>query len=236
MEISEDQGDSWTLIGRVVRAVTEVKTGSVLDQPEVERASKYGIALATGFGKMIRVLPDGVKARRDKAALLVNLPIDGPLFSTLLPSVGSEWMIKSGKYLIKPNKDFTPEQDQVYILIAKYDAGRQPSIAENIRHAADYYSALALRRLIDHGGKPCTGMLTVQAHPSQGDKPFACIFSLDGGQSKISNNYPFSCRWNTALFRNGEHLIEIKAMNSSGAVLSTVKYLVYFLNKRTGSG
>ncbi len=236
MEISDDKGASWTLIGRVDRAASEVKQGSVLDQPEVERASKYGFALATGFGKMIRILPDGVKARKDNAALLVNLPIGGPLFSTLSPSIGSEWMIGSGKYLIKPNKDFVPEPNKVYIILVKYDASRQPSMAMNIRHAGDYYSALSLRRLIDRGGKPCSGWLTVQAHPAQGDKPFACIFSLDGGQSKISNTYPFSCRWNTKLFKNGEHLIEIKAMNSSGAVLSTVKYLVYFLNKRASAG
>jgi hypothetical protein len=230
VEVSADDGITWRLIARVIRPAEKNKAGADQDQPIVERVSRWGIAFGVGDGRMLRILPDGKKARQDRAAILINVKAGSSLFGSLLPQEGSHVMLQANRDVTPIPAGYAPEDEDQFVIIDKGAIPGDKTLLDVVRQEEEAYSQLALQRLEDRGGKTISGILTVKARLSPGDHPASVTFTLDSDKSLVCLSPPYEIKWNTLKWSDGEHLIEITAKNISGRVLSRLRYLVYFEN------
>ncbi len=230
VEASTDRGKSWFLVARVLRPASESAPGATLSLPSVERSSPQGMAFGIGGRRLLRLLPDSPAARRDLAAILVNVRTDASLFKSLLPPVGAAVQQEVNRRPLPLINGYSPrEHDVLQILAARCDtpADRLPAL---VREAAESYLQAALARLRAQGKSPTTGTLTVVARLHPTEKPAMVTFHLDGNMIAMLNRSPFTLRWNTREWPNGEHLLEVRALDANGAVLTFTRTLVVVEN------
>jgi hypothetical protein len=226
VEASADRGKSWFLVARVLRPASQSAPGAALNLPSVERASPQGIAFGIGGKRLLRLVPDTPAARRDLAAIVVNVKSGDPLFTNLLPPVGAAVQQEVNRRPLPLISGYAPrENDVLQILAARSDTptDRLPSL---LREAAESYRQAALARLRAQGKSPTTGTLTVVARLHPTEKPAMVTFHLDGNMIAMLNRSPFTLRWNTRDWPNGEHLLEVRALDANGAVLTSTRTLV----------
>jgi hypothetical protein len=70
----------------------------------------------------------------------------------------------------------------------------------------------------------------VSAKLKPGDQPNAVTFLHEGDVAGIMNTPPFTMRWNTKEWPDGEHLVEVRALDKGGGILSRSKALVVVQN------
>lgn len=230
VEVSVDRGKSWALIARVNQAATENTSGATSSLPVVLRASRHGLAFAVGNGRQIRLLPDSPTARRDRAALLVNVSPDSALFQRLLPPEGSTVQQLVHQRPVALISGYVPQDGDMLLFTVTHSETPTDKLAEVAREAAEEYRKAALARLKARGGKPSSGVLTVVAKLAPGDDPAAVTFAFDGAVTAILNRAPYIVRVDTRDWTNGEHLIEVRAVDASGRVLTQTKHLLYVEN------
>jgi hypothetical protein len=229
VEISTDQGKTWQLAARVARRVGRSAHEVGVALATVQRTSPYGIAIGLGLERVIKVLPDSAAARNDSAAILLNVPANGVFFRELLPPVGSpvERVLRGRAEPWQPGYD--PQDGDVLQLVAPRAARSPERVDDLVRDAAARYLEMAVARL--KGRNPTRGMLTVVARLAEGENAHAVMFYVDGEVRAIVNTPPFEVRWDTRTWSDGEHLIEVKALDENGATLTQSRTLVVVRNR-----
>jgi hypothetical protein len=123
------------------------------------------------------------------------------------------------------------ENDQLLFVAARTDV-TQAKMKDYIKEAFERYHDAAIAKVRASGGKPISGFLTLNATPAQGDSPGAITFLLDGAVVGILNRAPYSLRLDTRTWTHGEHLIEVRGLNQSGASYTQKKILVVVDNRQ----
>ncbi len=228
IELSVDKGMTWMLIARVARPASVAGLGAQSSVTEVQRSSPHGLAFGVGASRLIRLLPDAPDARKDKSAILANVPMTSALFKDFLPGIGSpvELLSISLKGGVPFPASFTPKETDILQITARRSNLAPDKIADYAKDAARNYSERAIAKLRAGGGSPANGILTITAKLSPGDNPDAVTFLLDGTTAAIMNRPPYTMKWDTKEWANGEHLIEIRALGVSGSILTKSKALV----------
>jgi len=233
VQISTDKGASWMLIGRVLIPATGTAPGGNETGGTVLRTSPYGSAINLGGGRILRILPDTRAKQHSPANLYLNVPYTAALVKDFLPPPGSKvlWS-KLIQELPKPlPPGYTPHDGDVLTLIAEQSAIPHSRIEAYAKDAARYYQAQALARLRATGRKPVTGTLTVTARLAKDEHPFSVSFLVDGETRGIMNQAPFTMSWDTRTWEDGEHLLEVDALDEHGHVTSRSKTLVVIQNR-----
>jgi hypothetical protein len=226
VEVSADQGVTWRLIGRVVHQAVDLAPAAPSSKVAVQRSTAQGMALGVGGGKYLRLLPDSPAARKDPTAIVVNAKPSSPLFSSLLPPVDAPIQQMVGRTVVSIPDRYAPQEgDVLLITVAKPDL-KPGSASLLVQDAAEKYQQAAVERLRTVNKKPANGTLTVNANLPPGEKVSVVTFHLDGTVVGILNNPPYTIRLNTTIWSNGEHLIEVRALDSNGGTLSRKKTLV----------
>lgn len=230
VELSVDSGKTWLLIARVARPATETASGGD-SLPTVQRVSPGGMAFGVGGRRVVRLLPDSPPARRDRAAILVNVRASAALFKDFLPPVGSpvQQVLHQRAVPLRPN--YAPRDNDVLQITAARSDLSPDRIADYARDASERYHDDAISRLRSRGGTPVSGMLTVTARLAPGDSPEFVTFVLNGIDVAIINRPPYEVHWDTRAWTRGEHLIEVRARDASGNILSRAKTLVVVDNR-----
>ncbi|MBM3494676.1 MAG: hypothetical protein FJX72_10245 [Armatimonadetes bacterium] len=97
-----------------------------------------------------------------------------------------------------------------------------------LQQMADQYKEHSLASLRARGGKPTSGKLTVAANLSAlSSQPSAVLFLLDGVPVALHNRPPYRVVWDTRDWQDGEHMIEVRALDERGAILTRSKTLVF---------
>lgn len=232
VEISVDRGATWLLVGRVTRPATTTASGAPSSLPVVLKVSKEGgMAFGVGGKRLMRLLPDSQPARRDRAAILVNVRPTSALFKDFLPPLDSPVQQVVTQHVVPLPQNYAPGENDRLLITALRTSLPSMKIEDYARDAAERYRDEALSRLRAQGRKPVTGMLTVQARLTAGDEPKAVTFALDGEEVAIINRAPFTVHWDTREWKDGEHLIEVRARDSRGGVLTQTKALVLVDNR-----
>lgn len=244
VEISLDRGKTWMLVARVMRRAQEVASGGSFQLPMVERAGAHGMAFGVGRGKLLRLLPDNPQARTDRAAIYVNVRAGTALFKHLLPPSGSPVQQELNRRPQPLPAGYSPQDNDVLLLTARVPSPATGSrgwdtrndipsgkLSEYAQEAAERYKAEAFARLRKQGRKPATGILTINARLAPGDTASAVTFLLNGDVSAILNHPPYSMRWDTREWPDGEHLIEVRALDKAGTILTQAKKLVVVNNR-----
>ncbi len=230
VEASADGGKSWLLVARVARPLGRSAREAGASLTTVLRTSPHGMALGLGIERVIKVLPDTAANRRDAAAILLNIPASGVFFRELLPPVGSPVQRVQRGQAEAWQPGYDPQDGDALLFVAPAGGSSDPRLADHARDAAERYLEMAIARL--KGKAPTTGSLTVVAKLADGESPRAVTFLLDGAVRAIVNAAPFEVRWNTREWEDGEHLVEVRALDGNGAVLTQTRALVVVQNKR----
>lgn len=230
VEISVDRGKTWMLVARVTRRATETAGNGSSQLPMVERAGAHGLAFGVGQGKLLRLLPDNPQARIDRTAIYINVRPGATLFKRLLPPPGSPVQQELNRRPQPLPAGYSPQDNDVLLLTATRSDIPPDKLPEYVREAAERYKAEAFARLRKQGRKPATGILTINARLAPGDTASAVTFLLNGDVSAILNHPPYAMRWDTRAWPDGEHLIEVRALDQAGAVLTQAKKLVVVNN------
>jgi hypothetical protein len=226
VEVSADRGKNWLLVARVLRPATESAPGATISLPSVERSSPQGMAFGIGGKRLLRLLPDNEAARRDLAAILVNVKSDDPLFKSLLPPVGAAVQQEVNRRPLPLISGYSPRENDALQILAARSETPMDRLAVLFREAAESYRQAALARMRAQGKSPTTGTLTVVARLHPTEKPAMVTFHLDGNMIAMLNRSPFTLRWNTRDWPNGEHLLEVRALDTNGTVLTFTRTLV----------
>jgi hypothetical protein len=226
VEASADQGVTWHLVGRVVHQAVDLAPAGPNPKAAVQRSSAQGLALGVGGSKYLRLLPDTPAARKDPTAIVVNAAPSSPLFSTLLSPVDSPVQQMIGRTVVALPERYSPQEGDV-LLVTVTKADPKPEAASAmVQEAADKYRQAVVEKLRAANKKPTTGTLTVNANVPPGEKVSVVTFHLDGAVVGILNSPPFTIRLNTTIWTNGEHLIEVRALDANGGTVTRKKALV----------
>jgi hypothetical protein len=95
--------------------------------------------------------------------------------------------------------------------------------------AGDYRSA-AVAALRERGSKPTTGRLTLSANLQAGLSVAAVTFLLDTVPVALLNRPPYRVVWDTRDWQDGEHMVEVRALDARGGILTRSKALVFVAN------
>jgi hypothetical protein len=232
VELSTDGGKTWLLVARVARPALVVGAGAQSSAPEVQSSGNEGFTVGAGAGKLIWFVPDSILNEKNKGAILVNVPSTSALFKDFMPAMGSKVHQVVNK---SPTEGFTaspyaPKDGDVLQVWSPRSANPRDKLAEYAQDAARYYRERAVARLRAIGRKPTSGLLTVTARLRPGDEPSAVTFLLDGAVSGIMNHSPFTMHFDTREWVNGEHAVEVRALNAAGIIISRTRTLVVVEN------
>src|SRR5687768_16694306 len=232
VQVSVDGGATWLLIARVNRPALTASPGAATDAREVLRTNRYGMAFGIGKRREIRVLPDNPVNRKTGCSILLNVPVTAAAFKDFLPPAGSPVRIvpSARSEAIPLPEAYYPKDEDVLEFVAPRTSATPEKLAVYARDAADFYLQRCLAKLRASGGKPVNGTLFVSAKLKPGDQPNAVTFLHEGAVAGIMNTPPFSMRWDTREWQDGEHLIEVRALDKGGGILSRSKALVVVQN------
>ena len=231
VEISTNRGATWLVVSRVGKPATMTARRVGAGVGRVYSSTDTGITLGVGPGRCVRVLPDTPAARKDAAAIVLTVGRGSGPFAVLRPPAGAMVKQEARKRASDIPADYLPQEGdllQVCVESAPVPAAR---LAEEAAAVAARHTDAALARLQAAGEKPVNGMLTVKAKVPPAKRPGMCvIMESDTGQTAILSTAPFEVRWDTSTWRNGEHVIEARTVDSSGAVLRRKRALVFVRN------
>jgi hypothetical protein len=235
VELSADKGKTWKVVARVSRPALKVGTGTGGTLPAVLRTSKYGLAFSAGANQEVRILSDSAQTRSDSSAILVNVSTAFTLFKDFLPPATSPVQIVVERVVSPLGLPYSPRDGDVLLFTAQKSDIAADKVTAYITDAAERYRDMAIARVRAKGEKIISGFLTVNAKLENEDVPSAVTFAVDGQVMSIMNRPPYMMRYDTRPWEKGEHLIEVKALDKSGAVLRQSKTLVVVDNTLTGT-
>jgi len=253
IEISAD-GGAWRLIGRVMTPALTAAPGREAKSPgTVLRAGPDAIVFAVAPGFTMRLCPaaspGAPKARRnafvppEASALRTNLPARQGLFGSDLAPARAAVLLQSGPDATAPFPDgYTPAEEDVFVFSVPPSApaagspderaGRQRALQGRLEALANAYGAGSVARARAEGRMVVNGTLTVHARLPAGEPdPVAAVtYLIDGDVVAAQNTPPFSYAWDTRKAPEGEHVVEIRALNSKGGPVTRARTLVVVHN------
>jgi hypothetical protein len=190
------------------------------------------MAFGAGNRRQVRVLPDAPANRKVEGAILLNVPATAAVFKDFLPPPKSPVRIVplTRSEAIPLPEAYYPKEEDVLEFVAPRTPSTPDKLAIYAKDAADFYLQRTMAKLRAAGRSPVAGTLMVSAKLKPGDQPNAVTFLHEGDVAGIMNTPPFTMRWNTKEWPDGEHLVEVRALDKGGGILSRSKALVVVQN------
>jgi len=260
VEISLDRGGHTILVGRVLRpAVQMAAEKAAAAAGTVLRAQSEGVAFCVGPGHIMKLTPASAPSKPARpgkkapgpgpAALLTDMAWGKGLFGELLlPPAGTV----VGAIADTPREapfpaDYFPALDDVFVFHVRLplpaatdgqtDAQREEALRETVRVQVTAlqkeYAAGAVARARSAGRKVVSGTLTLHATLPEGepDPITAVTYMADGRFIAAQDTAPFIYLWNTRNVEDGEHVLEIRAVNRNARPVTRVRVLVVVQNR-----
>lgn len=255
IEMSADAGKTFVLVGRVVRSATSATPlRAVKDAGKVSHASQNGLAFGVAPGQILKLRPQWIAKpapgnkpsqknirppASEPSVIQTDIPMGQGIFGSLLPPSGTGVQILSSAGEPGPiPPHFTPSESDVFhfqvTLPKKTQTGAEGSLTlvQRIEALSKAYAEGAAARAKAAKRKVVSGTLTLQAKLPEGepDPIDAVTYMADGDLVAAQNTPPYSYAWDTRKVADGEHIVEIRAFNKAGRMLTRVRALVVVQN------
>lgn len=257
VEVSLDRGGHSILIGRVLRPaakMTSEPTATVVGT--VLRGQSEGVAFCVAKGRVMKLLPALVSSSPTgwgkrtipwPVGIVTDMPRGKGLFADLVPPEGTTVrVIADTPREAAFAEGYTPTLDDVFVFHVRLplpaaadgqtDAQREEALRENVRvqmtALQKEYAAGAVARARKAGRKIVAGTLTLRALLPEGepDPITAVTYLADDRFIAAQDTAPFVYRWNTRNVEEGEHVLEIRAVNRNARPVTQVRVLVVVQN------
>lgn len=230
MQVSTDGGRTWFLVARISVPAVEVSQDEAAVTPGIVRTGPTGIVAAVGTRRVFRIsgqtngaVPRDTLSLAPAGALAVLDAVARSGRTTL-------WL-ETGSRPVPVFDGYTPSDDDIVVFGVSPALADLQRIAQLVNDAARTYDDEARRRLVQANKRPVTGYLTVVARPAEAQSGGSIMFLLNGSPVAIVNRPPYSVRWDSRDWPDGEHLVEVRVLDRSGAAVSRAKSLVYVQNR-----
>lgn len=253
VEVSVDGGKTFLVIGRVIRCATMVAADVAARQTgKVIRSADAGIAISLGGERVLKLLPQPAVAKThwEPWAIYTNIAEGKALFGALAPPVGTKVLLPLS--VLNTAVAYSPQIGDVFefMVARKPPPSFEPSAAydkrlsdwiteltQEIQAMARDYAAGAVARAQKEHRLIVSGFLTLQAKLPQGEPdPIEFVrFLVDGTVVQLTNVPPFVYKWDTRSVADGEHVVEIDALDKNGKLITQASALVVVQNRTTTS-
>ncbi|NUQ71623.1 MAG: Ig-like domain-containing protein [Chthonomonadales bacterium] len=126
--------------------------------------------------------------------------------------------------------------DYLLLSVDLKTASTSDTLLEALSRAAKDYAEYASKRHKATGKSATKGYITVTARFPVNEPPTSATFLLDGRTVAIINRPPYSVRWDSRDWADGEHLIEVRSIGPNGTILSQTHTLIYVANGSARGG
>jgi hypothetical protein len=168
--------------------------------------------------------------------MVTDIPVDRSIFGSLIPPAGTVVRMQNPAGEPEPiPAGYSPSESDVFVLavtLPKASAAGQKSVAERLETLGKMYAADSVTRARAAKRKVVSGTLTLQAKLPEGepDPIEAVTYMANGELLAAQNTPPFSYAWDTRTVADGEHIVEIRAFNKTGRLITRVRALVVVQN------
>lgn len=247
VEISTDSGKHYKLLGRVSRpAKSPMVDRSANVAGSILRSTHEFFTFSVALGQSLIVCPvrssvsktskkgGSASAPPTSAIIQTNLPKSHPLFHDFLPPENTRLFLQlTPGFTDKIPETFTLGEEDTFIFTVSL--GKEVTkevVAKECVKLAEAYQAEAAERAKANKTQVVSGMLALQPKLPLGEPdPIVYVtYSIDGDQVAAQNTEPFSYDWDTKQVSNGEHLVEIRALNRQGNLITRARVLVVVTN------
>lgn len=229
VELSSDGGRTWSLAARLTVPALDASTDASLTAQGIGPSSPDGIVVALGSGRRLRLLPDKAgSVARDTFTIRPGQALSSldAIFRLGPVKIGME---NAGR-AVGLHDGYSPADGDVLLFAVSAPPANLAQAAQVIGIASAAYSRYAAASHLAQGNRPLTGTLTLTANLPPFEQPPAVTFLLDGVPVAIINRPPYTVRWDSRDWQNGEHLIEARALGPAGEILTRKKALVLVKN------
>lgn len=193
----------------------------------------------------------------ETSAIVTNLNAAQDIFSNALlaPPKSAVRLQSEPRDLETFPEGYAPSEQDTFVLLVKLplpkpapgapsasDAERtetrKADVRQRIEAQGKQYADTAIARANAERRSVVTGMLTLRARLPKGepDPITAVTYYVDGDMVAAQNVSPFTYAWDTTRVENGEHVVEIRALNSRASVITRARALVVVRNMTSGQG
>jgi hypothetical protein len=256
VEASADGGLHYAVIGRVRRPATQalVERGSS-NAGIVLRSGTDGLAFTISAGRVVKLRPQ--PSARDMRGvhlpaptlpyeIVTNLLPGSGLFGELTLSPGASVRLQLAPQTISPiPADHSLSTGDVFVFIAPVSKGNNAIGSDTPQSEAARIDAVARAYLIGSISRAraekrtvFTGTLTLKAQLPEGEPdPIAAVtYTIDDDLIAAQNVGPYAFDWDTRRAADGEHVVEISALNRNGRVITHARALVVVNNGKSEIG
>jgi hypothetical protein len=247
IEVSTDGGKRFRLLGRITQpAAKPMVDKSASTVGVVLRSTKDYFTFSVALGQSLILAPQRTPPQKGKgstspnlpkeATLQTNLPKTHPLFGEFVPATQTPLRLQVAQGVANDIPDnFLLSEESVFIfIVSKTERGgnTKEQIAPRWDLLADSYQVGATARAKANRLSIITGILTLKPKLPDGEPdPIVYVtYHIDGEQVSAQNTIPFSHDWDTKQAQNGEHVVEIRALNRQGTLLTKAKVMVVVNN------
>ncbi|HLK60544.1 MAG TPA: Ig-like domain-containing protein [Chthonomonadaceae bacterium] len=199
----------------------------------------------TGKGKKPNAPPAA-----DPAAIVTNLEPESGLFADLLPPDGSPVRVQIGEQEAAPfPSEYTPATEDVLSLSVQLPlpplaAGAPPrpeserlaafrtELKKRVEALGDAYARGAVARAEAEKRKIVSGSLIIRPKLSPDEiAPIKAVsFFVDNDPIATTTVAPYTHEWETRDLPDGEHVLEIRALNEKGGFVTRIRLLLVIRN------
>ena len=247
VEVSLDGGRSYLLIGRTLRRADQtLSAGSELTSESVIKQGKYGILFSTGRKKLLKIVP----ASRERnppfipGTIFTNIEVGTGLFGKFGPQKGSPALLQRIHRSPSPfTENYSAHRNDHYLFevspsppsdVKESESDWDMQFKQAYRRMAASYAAGAVMRAFRERRTVVTGTLTLKAIlPENEPDPITYVlYKVDKSTIEIQNRPPYSFPWDTTAVTDGEHVVEITAVDSKSHVVTRARALIVVQNHK----
>ena len=227
----------------------------------VLRGSGDGIALAVNLGQVLKLRPEvangaggkrgGTTLAPEPGAIATNIAPRSGIFADLLPPSTAQVKLEVAPRVLRPFPTlYDPQQEEpIVIVVSRQDeetGNREPGtanpqlstlnpqlIAQRVAALGQAYFAQSLAHAKQEHRPVVSGVLSLKAKLPEGEPdPISFVLYVVDNQIVSSQNVPpFQFEWDTRREAEGEHLVEVRALNRNSHVITTKRALLVVQNK-----
>ncbi len=256
IRVSTDSGLHYTLIGRVTRPATSIQPDRSANLPGVVlRGSGDGIALAINLGQILKLRPEVLNSSSGKrgwtsptpepGAITTNMAPRSGIFADLLPASGAQVKLEVAPRVLRPFPTlYDPQQEEpIVIVVSRSDEETGNSqlstlnsqfIEPRVTALGQAYLAQSLAHAKQEHRPVVSGVLSLKAKLPEGEPdPIHFVLYVVDNQIVSSQNVPpFQFEWDTRRETEGEHLVEVRALNRNSHIITSKRTLLVVQNKQ----
>ncbi len=217
------------LVARVAAPATSDAPNGEAQGPGLVRSTVNGALLGVANGRAIKLLPakaglrakDAIQLAPPGAWAALGRALSGRRAALALLIAGHRTPLHSG---------YVPSDGDRLLIHATSDGTPDQASDPDMPGLAASYDSYVRDAMKAEGRRPTTAKLTLEARLPASVRSAAVTFLLDGVPMALLNRPPYRVVWDTRDWQNGEHLIEVRALDERGLLVTRTKRLVYVAN------